>query len=641
LPRHSQTLAKTFMPTNPTDIVNPGYTVNAITPIILTIDPSQGENGAPGAPGQSINWRGEWATGITYNAYDAVSRSTSGASYIAIVNNTSVDPATDNGSVWGVLSAPGAQGPPGPAGTQYRGAWVSTTSYVLNDLVTELGTTYIAVSPSTGINPSTDTGGTHWQVFAAAGSGGDMYKSQYATGLGSTNTNEVDHAMYADAAASATNATNATNASSVPWTGVTGKPVTMPPSAHETTHLPAGSDPLPIASSSSAGLVRQTSGLTTDFIDGTNTCQNLASAVQPTIWAARLRSFNAIGNPTFEVDQINCGSTLANANVKVVDRWGCFKAGTMAVSAGQLASTNVAVPGTNFVISRSPFRVTLTTQETTLGSTDGLQISQVIEGPPWRELCGDVHSVSLLVRSSVAGLIFSLRISDNPQTQTQAIVYSYTIANANTWYLVTFPNIPVFPSGNFSNLPGNIGYSLGITLAAGSTKLGTAGSWQANANLLGATGMSNFAAQAVNSTFDVAFVQHEPGSLCTTLIDKPFSQNLNECLRYYSKTYSYGTKAGTASTVPGRIFFLQSLSGWGSIYNQARFKKTMAKGPTVTLYSDITGAANTIRDTTNTADRTANIGDIAGDDGFSNVGVTSPASGAVVYSYHYTADTGW
>src|SRR5258708_39852891 len=61
---------------------------------------------------------------------------------------------------------------------------------------------------------------------------------------------------------------------------------------------PAGPIP-PIADATQDGLLRRVSGLTTDFIDGSNHCQ----ALQPVIWSARLRSFNTVGNPTFEVDQ--------------------------------------------------------------------------------------------------------------------------------------------------------------------------------------------------------------------------------------------------------------------------------------------------------------------------------------------------
>src|SRR4029077_8607673 len=63
------------------------------------------------------------------------------------------------------------------------------------------------------------------------------------------------------------------------------------------------------------------------------------SAVQPTIWSVRLRSFNAVGNPNFEVDQRNAGSVLTNAinSIFLQDRYQLNKVGTMTVNGGQNA----------------------------------------------------------------------------------------------------------------------------------------------------------------------------------------------------------------------------------------------------------------------------------------------------------------
>ena len=65
----------------------------------------------------------------------------------------------------------------------------------------------------------------------------------------------------------------------------------------------------PLASSSANGYLLKTSGLTTDFLDGSNHFQDLATALRPVIWNYRSRSFNALGNPTFEIDQRNVGGS--------------------------------------------------------------------------------------------------------------------------------------------------------------------------------------------------------------------------------------------------------------------------------------------------------------------------------------------
>jgi hypothetical protein len=604
------------MPTSPTDIVDPGYTVNAITPIILSLDPTKGENGAPGAPGQSINWRGVWATGVQYAAYDAVSRNPPGASYLAVVANISVDPATDNGSVWGVLSAPGATGPQGPAGTTYRGAWVSTTTYVKNDLVTKLGTTYIAVSASTNIDPVTD-GGTHWQVFAAGGTG-DMSKAVYDV----NNDGIVDHAA------------------AVPWVGITGTPASFTPAAHESTHELGGSDPLPAASTTKSGLLKPLTGLTTDYVGGDNACHDIVSAVQPVIWSVRLRSFNAVGNPTFEVDQRNVGTALANpgSGTLTQDRWAYNHVGTSACSIVQ-QPLNIVIPGTNFLITRSVCRVTLTTAQASLGAGDYIFISQSVEGPQWRELATDVHSVSLLVQSSVAGLKFGMCVRDGIST-TKSLVKLCTIPSANTPILITLPNLPVWPSGNFTYAPGVFGYFLNICLAAGSTFIAPANDTWQNGTFIGAAGQSNFAASPVNSTFDIAFIQHEPGALCTTPIDCPFGQNLDGdfgCLRYFSKSYDYATKPGSVSN-SGYYFAAPGASTFPKA--NARWPKIMAKTPTVSIYATATGAVNTATDDSTGGAIAATANDI-NSAGMGSLSIPGGLTAGHAALFHYTADTLW
>ena len=57
----------------------------------------------------------------------------------------------------------------------------------------------------------------------------------------------------------------------------------------------------------------------------------------------------------------------------------------------------------------------------------------------FRELAGDVHSVSLLVRSSVAGLKFGLILRDSPTT-TKTLAKLCTIPSSGTWTLIQLPN---------------------------------------------------------------------------------------------------------------------------------------------------------------------------------------------------------
>ena len=83
--------------------------------------------------------------------------------------------------------------------------------------------------------------------------------------------------------------------------------------------------------------------------------------ITPTIWSVRLRSYNALGNPSFEVDQATGGGALTiGAGTNTVDRWSAIKVGTMAATAQKRAEL-IPVPGTSFCISQYYLRITLTT----------------------------------------------------------------------------------------------------------------------------------------------------------------------------------------------------------------------------------------------------------------------------------------
>ncbi len=364
----------------------------------------------------------------------------------------------------------------------------------------------------------------------------------------------------------------------------------------------------------------------------------ITSGLSQNIWNVRLRSFNAVGNPNFEVSQRNCNTAVTNPNVAFIeDRWQGFTAGSMSYTAQVQTPTfaGITIPGTTYTISNTYLNITITAQDASLAATDRMSIFQAVEGPYTRELVNGVHSMSLLCRSSVAGLTYGMVLQDP-----SAAVYLSklcTIPSANTWTLVTLPNMPAFPSGrSFSTVPGVQGYWLNITLAAGSSIIGSANdSWQ-TANKTGAFGQSNFFSNVVGSTFDLAFVQHEPSSTASQLIDKPFNMNIDECKRYYSKSYDYSKIAGTNDvTGPGVFDFVK---GVGSYFvGGLRFPKEMAKHPAVTIWHP-TGAINTLK--TNTVDQAVTSVTGLGNNGFDQIHVTLSGTPTECYA-HYTADSGW
>jgi hypothetical protein len=376
-----------------------------------------------------------------------------------------------------------------------------------------------------------------------------------------------------------------------------------------------------------------------------NLATSLASTTgfQSQIWSTRLRSFNSVGNCNFECDQrVNGIGNYPAGSLSFfqTDRWQIAKVAATGAFTAQLLDAGaggIVVPTTSFAITSKFLRITLTTPQASLAAGEYVLFQQFVEGPAYRELMSDVHSLQALVRTSVSGLKFGMSIRGPVASPTSTLTKLSPVLTANQWTLVQFANLPNFPSG-WPYTPGNAAYYLAVALAGGSTWTSPANDTFQSAQYFAANGQSNFLASAVNSTFDIAFIQEEPGSQCTTLIDKPFIGNYEECLRYYAKTYDYGTKPGTV-TQNGMIELIAwaaTTAGSGPV----RFPKPMANAPTVTIYNTATGANNSVRDNSGVDHGSATASPV-GVGGFSRITFTTATGGIMPIWAQYTADTGW
>jgi hypothetical protein len=309
----------------------------------------------------------------------------------------------------------------------------------------------------------------------------------------------------------------------------------------------------------------------------------------------------------------------------------------MVVAFGQGGSAGVDIPGTSYRITNKVGYLNLTTAQATLASTDLVILQQEVEGSSLRPLIDDVHSISILAQTNVSGgLKFTLYLRDNPATK--SLVKLCTLTGTG-WQLITLPNIPVFPAGNFSSNPGSIGYELGICAAAGSSYQAPAADvWNAG-NFTGLSTMDNLGSKPTGSYLYLAFVQHQPGPVCTQLMDLDFQANLTRCQRFFQTSYDYGIKPGGANAV-GSIYI------WGQAnqhpYMYLPYKQTMAKAPVATnAYSNITGAINTVRNNTTAADVTASGLIANGINGFSGFTLSPIPTANYLASFHYTVDTGF
>lgn len=106
-----------------------------------------------------LRQRGAWATATEYLPYDIVTYG--GNTYSCVLLNNSGTFATDLAAgKWAIFNG----------GVRWRGAWTQNTAYLTNDIVRNIGSSYIATQDFTsGTNFSTEYDAGKWVFFAQGG----------------------------------------------------------------------------------------------------------------------------------------------------------------------------------------------------------------------------------------------------------------------------------------------------------------------------------------------------------------------------------------------------------------------------------------------------------------------------------------
>ena len=221
---------------------------------------------------------------------------------------------------------------------------------------------------------------------------------------------------------------------------------------------------------------------------------------------------------------------------------------------------------------------------------------------------------------------------------------SYTVSSTNTWEFktVTFPadtGGSVSPNDVGEHIQLNFWLSAGTDFTSGS--LGT--TWHTTAANR-AVGQVNHA-DSTSNTVALSGVQLELGSVATPFEFVERGENLEECRRYYQKSYQYTDPAGT-STVVGAIYNRYS----SDVSNRAdlgvRLAPVMVKSPTVTFYSldgTSSGTIGSLSDCGSNFTHDANVGvnsaSSISDSGIDAVNLASSVDN--ILGFHYTADCGF
>jgi len=402
-------------------------------------------------------------------------------------------------------------------------------------------------------------------------------------------------------------------------------------------YVPASYLP-PLAAPGTSGLVGTLSGSTGDFITGANGTSNLVAGIKSTIWSVRQNSYNSIGNPNFEVDQRTIGAGVSSLAGYACDRWRVWRASTSSDASVVPTAGNVIVPGTSYAISSKFLRLTVKSTQATVGASDqALMAYATVEGSRLRPLFGGPHSIAILARCSVAPFRFSLAFRNSAGNPTCSLCKLGTITAANVWQLVPFPNLPGWYNGSTWNLAsGTYGYEVMISVMAGSAMCGPVNDAWFAGNLFGALGCDNLMATS-GATFDIGYIQHEPGPVCSGLMDLEFETNLRACQRYWCKGNGYGSLCPTSNDWRQVGWWTSGTTGRALIY----FPVEMAKAPTMTGYDNGTtvnaiylDAVGSVALSSYSVINTRTVGGI-------NLTATPSSTTGTAMLGQWNADTGW
>lgn len=306
---------------------------------------------------------------------------------------------------------------------------------------------------------------------------------------------------------------------------------------------------------------------TTQLAAGAVTSDKIASTAQPYSFK------NRIINGAMVIDQRNSGASVTPANSYTLDRWSAANSQSSKFTVQQNAGS--VTPPTGF----TNYLGVTSTSAYTLVAGDYFAITQIIEGFnvadfAWGTANASAVTLSFYVYSSLTGT-FGGAIRNNVGVRYYPFNYSIPVANTWTKIAITIPGDTVAAPG-----AGNLaGFAIWLSLGAGSTYSGTAGSWSAG-GYTSATGATSVVGTN-GATFYITGVQLEKGSVATSFDYRPIGMELNLCFRYYYKYVGSGT------------FYLQSAyrGAAGDYYVNYPLPQLMRTTPTITatIGTDING----------------------------------------------------
>ena len=339
-----------------------------------------------------------------------------------------------------------------------------------------------------------------------------------------------------------------------------------------------GSGGVSVTGDTSGQLVLQTAGTTAVTVNSS----------QQTTFANTINTPNTFGfknriiNGAMMVSQYNgtSSTTPSSTGLYVIDRWQYNAAQTSKFAFQQNAGGLTPVATTGFInylgcTSQSAYSITSTDSFTLQQAIEGLNISDLA----WGTASAKTVTLSFWVYSSLTGT-FGGALANNGNSRSYP--FSYSIPVANTWTQIAI-TIVGDTTGTWTT-DNSAGIKVRISLGAGSSTVGTAGSW-AGANYYGVTGQTNVVGTN-GATFYITGVQLETGSTATSFDYRPYGTELALCQRYFYKS---------PNTANGENFITyQATGGWTGT---TCFPVTMRATPTMTYGFSTPYSGNTFNRT--------------------------------------------
>ena len=286
---------------------------------------------------------------------------------------------------------------------------------------------------------------------------------------------------------------------------------------------------------------------------------------------------NRLINSDMRIDQRNAGASITASsavNAYNLDRWQHFKQSSS--GSFTIQQSSVAPAGfTNSILVTvtSAYSDTSTSVNSLVQWIEGLNVADFA----WGTADAQPITISFKVRSSVTGT-YNLTISNDGYNRNYCT--SYTINSANTWETKTV-TIAGDTSGTWLKTNG-VGLRLWFDIGSGSSRIGTANTWQAT-EVYRTSGSVQFLANS-GATFYITGVQLEKGSTATSFDYRPYGTELALCQRYFEKSYSTSTAVASVTSV-GYFTVHATSNAYNNIVFPLRWQVQKRANPTVTAYS--------------------------------------------------------